>query len=227
MFENEFEKILKKALVNDIEKEYDSFSNDGIILPEHTAQYLRFEKKILKNPMEYANKASGSAWKNIAKRVAIVIITFAVIFGIMMSIPTVRAYVFGKIEKFADHYEHTTDAGDVNQVIGECNIAYLPEGFEVVFDNGKGFVECSDGKSNIALQYDYVCDSMGISINNEDVNERNITIGGHNAFIYERTTEDEQNVIIWYDEGEMVFFVLISDIEVEEMIKVAESVSLK
>lgn len=221
-----FETALRNALIRDLENEYSIYLNADFV-PVHTAKYLRFEKRILKNPIGYVNQANRSVWVNILQRAAIVIIAIMTIAGLMMTIPPVRAFVFSIIEEFVDHNEHTTDVGDINRVIGDCELLYLPEGYSPNKDNGNGFYEWSNGKSRIAIQYDYVGDGLGVSLNADGVKTDDIYIGEFNAVLYRDMTGREINAILWYDETEKLYFLIMSDIEVDEMIKIAEGIQLK
>ena len=224
MSELEFERAIRNALVIDIEKIYglhDDCQDNSI---PHTPKYLSFEKKILKDPMSYVNRISKSIWKRAIQTAAMIILTIAVIFGLMITMPPVRAFVFSVVEEYADHNEHKTFETRPDGVIGECNVGYLPEGFAMVSSSDAGLIVFSDGNSKINLIYDYAHSDTWIAVNNEDVLVQDTMIGEHHGFMYISLSGDKKNGIVWFDEVEKMQFFISSTIDIDELIKVAESV---
>lgn len=227
MSDIEFEKAVRTALIMDIDKTYgfnDDISDSSI---PHTLKYLRFEKKILKDPMGYANRVSQSVSKRVMKTAAMIILTIAVIFGLMMAIPPVRAYVFSIVEEFIDHNEYKTYETRPDGDLGQCTIGYLPDGFEAVSGSSAGMIICSDGYCDITLIYDYAHSESWLFVNNEYVVVQNAMVGEHSAVIYLNSEGNKMNVIVWYDEAEKMQFYISSTIDIDELIKVAESVYIE
>lgn len=227
MSDIEFEKAVRIALIMDIDKTYgfnDDISDRNI---PHTHRYLRFEKKILRDPMGYVNRVSKSVSKRVMKTAAMIVLTIAVLFGLMMSIPPVRAFVFSVVEEFIDHNEHKTYETRADEELGKCIIGYLPEGFDVVSDYSAGMIICSDGNSKIKLIYEYAYSESWLFVDNEEVAVRNTMIGEHSAVIYVTTESDKKNRVVWYDEAKKMQFYISSTIDIDELIKVAESVRIE
>jgi len=223
----EFEKAVRTALIMDIDITYgfnDDISDSSI---PHTPRYLRFEKKILRDPMGYVNRVSQSVSKRVMKTAAMIVLTIAVLFGLMMSIPPVRAFVFSVVEEFIDHNEHKTYETRSNEELGKCTIGYLPEGFDVVSSSNAGRIICYDGYCDITLVYDYAYSSTLMLVNNEDAVVRSAMVGEHSAVIYISSEVDRNNGIVWYDEVKKIQFCISSKIDIDELIKVAESVRIE
>lgn len=227
MSDIEFEKAVRTALIMDIDKTYgfnDDISDSSI---PHTLKYLRFEKRILKDPMGYANRVSQSLSKRVMKTAAMIVLTIAVMLGLMMAIPPVRAFVFSVVEEFVDHNEHKTYEARPDGELGKCTIGYLPDGFETVSGSNAGRIICSDGHCDIILIYDYAYSESWLFVNNEDVVVQNTMVGEHSAVMYISSEVDRNNGIVWYDEVKKIQFCISSTIDIDELIKVAESVYIE
>ena len=81
MLEMTFEQALKNALFADLEKEYGHFMNSDFELPPHSKKYLRFEKKILRDPMGYIHQSKKPVWKTVLQKAALIIIAITVFIG--------------------------------------------------------------------------------------------------------------------------------------------------
>ena len=74
------------------------------------------------------------------------------------------------------------------------------------------------------IQYGYGAkDGTEISINNERVNFSERMIEGVTYYVYEATIDNDYSDVIWYNSNYV--FILKSQLSVEEIVKIAESVS--
>lgn len=226
MSDIEFEKAVRTALIMDIDKTYgfnDDISDGSI---PHSPRYLRFEKKILRDPMGYVNRVSQSVSKRVMKTAAMIVLTIAVLFGLMMAIPPVRAFVFSVVEEFVDHNEHKTYETRIDKEIGKCSVGYIPNGYKISTVNN-GNITLTNGDEIIRIAYDYTHSDMWISVDNDGMKIESIMIGENQATIYNPWEMDKETVIVWFDENEKLCFVVSSTIDAEELIKVAESIYIE
>lgn len=224
MLEMNFEQALKTALFDDLEKEYGQFLNSGFELPPHSKKYLRFEKKILRDPMGYVHQSIRPVWKTVLQKVALIIIAITVFIGLMMTIPPVRAFVFSVVEELAGYDKHSTDEIKTGEMIRDYDIGYLPDGYIEDYDNNTGIKVYSNGDFSIMFIYDYANKATNVLLDKEHLYVSPVTIGTNTGSIYESIDGTRKSVILWYDRHEKVYFILSSNIELEELIKVAESV---
>ena len=101
---------------------------------------------------------------------------------------------------------------------------YIPEGFELVDEMVAEEIysvqNYAKGKHYIALEQDIV--NVGLAIDSEDMNREEVTVQGYQGQL---NSKKGKTILIWAT-GEYVF-TLSSDLDKEEVVKIAESIREK
>lgn len=108
---------------------------------------------------------------------------------------------------------------------------WLPEGYEetkVWETSGLHEITYQDKKGHtFYFTYMLLGSSSEVKIDNEHSDHSEVKINGHDAQLFETNTEGKPSFLIWMDEDETTSFILEGDISGEDMIQVAESISME
>lgn len=166
-----------------------------------------------------------------AKSLAIILMILGVTFGIMLTQPKVYAAVLDVVRTvFEDHdsYSNNIGSSDMDDKTFDNSIvpSYIPEGYKLrqAFYGDYNTDLIYDNKDDVDIQYSYgIKDGTEISVNNERVEFSERQINGITYYIYRATIPDDYNTVIWSKDD--YSFVLESQLSIDEIVKIAESVS--
>lgn len=168
------------------------------------------------------------AVRSIGKTAAGLIIATAVLFGMLVAVsPTIRAAVASFItEWYSDHLAVYFRSNPEAQGGDVWRPRYLPAGYTEREEKRAGaivdvFYENEEGNE---LVFTYISRTANFTIgsDNEGKTKKEILINGNKAVLLETNIEGERSYILW--ENEDAGFSLMGAIEMEELIKIAESV---
>jgi len=171
-------------------------------------------------------KRMNIAKNPVLKHAVAIVMCVCLIFGTMMSIPTVRAAVvdvivqwFEQFTKFAANPE-TDNVSPVSTWVPQ----YLPEGYkniETITQDGISQFIYSNADGN-EIVFTYVTGIGSISVNNEKVTYRTET---HGSIIYQIFESQEAGIdssIVWDMNG--YSFLISGECPIDELMKIAVSV---
>ena len=221
-----FEAMMKNALIERYSNEVDSLMTE----PEEKFSES-FERKAGKIIRKVGiNEQAENIGKIAAKSFSVALIVLGISFVFLLTQPKVYAAVCDVIRSvFSDHDSYSSDSftSDTDGVIFNNSIVppYIPEGYKLrkVFYGDFNVDLVYENEDNLDIHYSYgTKDGTKISVNNERVEFSERRIGGTTYYIYNATVTDDDNTVIFcYDE---YIFVIDSQLSVDEIIKIAESV---
>ena len=221
-----FETMMKNALIERYSNEVDRLMKE----PEEKFSELfdRKVRKIIRKVGIYEH--AENIWKIAARSFSVVLIVLGISFVFLLTQPRVYAAVCDVIRTaFSDHDSYSFDSfiSDTDGVFFDNSIvpSYIPEGYKLrkVFYGDFNVDLVYENEDNLDIHYSYgTKDGTKISVNNERVEFSERRIGGTTYYIYKATVTDDDNTVIFcYDE---YIFVIDSQLSVDEIIKIAESV---
>ena len=231
MTDQELDQLMMRVLLDGLkEEEQQAEDPQSAFVP--SAGYRRQMKKMCRDPLGWKRSKERSLWKGILRRVAMVLLVLTVGFGtVMLTMPTVRAAVLKWVVEVYETYVLYRYSGESPyEEVPAYTITDLPEGFveteraelglivDVVYGNQEG--------DQIALTYRAVKDG-GITWFDTDTSEiSEITINGYQGQFYKTTLLNGSNTLEWIDPTLYLHFIVDGQFEKEEMLHMAESVSL-
>lgn len=227
MTENEFEVLVRQALLQANREEWEPILASGPAFCP-SPRYLSREKKLLAAPFRCAKKQTRPLWKKALQAAACFILLVSVAFGGLMAVsPTARAWVQQIFtEWFGDHVRFTF-SGNAGQETGAWKTGYLPEGFALVKEDGitmKNVVYENAEGVRIYLSYAPADENGMFSTDNEHQDYTQTTINGDPAHLLAAKEPGHMSNLIWANEEEHVAFKLMSGLDSEELIRMAEGV---
>lgn len=231
MTDRELDQLMMRVLLDGLkEEEQQAEEPQSAFVP--SAGYRRQMKKMCRDPLGWKRSKERSLWKGILHRAAMILLVLTVGFGtVMLTMPTVRAAVLKWVVEVYETYVLYRYSGESPyEEVPAYTITDLPEGFveteraelglivDVVYENQEG--------DQIALTYRAVKDG-GITWFDTDTSEiSEITINGYQGQFYKTTLLDGSNTLEWIDPTLYLHFIVDGQFEKEEMLHMAESVSL-
>ncbi|MBR0541656.1 MAG: DUF4367 domain-containing protein [Clostridia bacterium] len=190
-------------------------------LPDDIEPY-KFSKKHERRMKVLFNKMRGGRYHSITTRATVLLVAAILIFAMAvtaMAIPYTREFI---IEKFFDHSTYTVVGGEYSE-IGDIEIGYIPEGFEIY--------EVFNGKTTKRISYKSKSNDMWFDIkfslanqdsyfDTETYNAERIKVN-YKEYVhyYSQTT----NGFLWNNgKYSITIFGIISQ---DEMIRIIESIS--
>lgn len=223
-----FEEMMKYALIERYTSEVNSLKAE----PEEEPFSEAFDKKVSRIIRKVGRKEQFKNFAKLAtKSLTIILMVLGVSFGILMTQPKVYAAVWDVVRTvFEDHDSYSSNASNSNMDGKTFNNnivpSYIPERYKLrqafYGDYNTDLVyENIDGED---IYYGYSTkDGTQISANNERVEFSEKRKDGITYYIYKSTISDEYNTVIWFN-GDYCF-VLKSQLIIDEIVKIAESVS--
>ena len=222
----EFEELLTKALYRATALDMEETPSDAEL--EHLVQpSLKFQRKmraLLRNPTAYARNKRRPIYVKAMRVAASFMITLTVLFTITMAAsPTVRATVSNFVRTwYDDRTEYYVPNRDLHT---EWTLGYIPEGFELVEEYDHMLQNILVYENNDS-EYIYINISTGNAlIDNEHYDYYSMQTNGNITDVYISNDVEYPNMIVLIHEQTGMRIILISEIDISELIKVAESIS--
>ena len=172
------------------------------------------------------SKRTNIAKNTVLKHAVAIVMCVCLIFGTMMSIPTVRAAVVEVIVQWFEQFTKFASNPEIDNVSPVSTWApqYLPEGYqntETLMQDGINQLIYSNANGN-EIVFTYVTEIGSISVNNEKVTYRTETHGGIMYQIFESQEVGIDSSIVWDMNG--YGFLINGNCPVDELVKMAVSV---
>lgn len=233
MTEEEFDALLRRALEDDVRDRYAKLFGPDTVLPEpqHSRRFLRWEKKLLADPLGFARKQARPMWKKALRAAACFLLCAATVVGAALVLsPSARAWVNQRIMYWTDtHAEFTYATADGKPVSEDWRPAYIPEGFketdadwsektgisQMTYENAEGTL--------IHLTAMPAGQNGSISVDNEHSECYDIEINGQPASLFVSNTEGFPSYLLWSNADMTTMFCLMARLSTDELIAIAES----
>jgi hypothetical protein len=220
-----FDKLLTVALYRAAELDYgDIPSDDELDLTIEPSQ--RFQRKmrdLLRNPNRHIRSQRRPLYLKVMRYAAAIFIAFTLLLGTAMAAsPTVRAAVVNFVRTwFEDRTEYQIPGSELHR---EWAFGYIPDGFELIEEARNElqqfYVYQNTNSTNIFI----TISSGRQSVDNEHSDFYQMTINGNAVDVYESNDPQYHSIIVMHDEMYGVFITLNSEIDISELIKIAENI---
>ena len=190
----------------------------------------QFEEKIEKLKKAAARKAS---WKKFARSAVAAVLVILIAFSMLCVFNTeVRAAVVTWIkETFGTYTTYWFNSGE-NLVLPEYELTWIPEDTELISSSSSDRMcvfayQCNTG-GGFTLNYAIANENSQISVYSlDDYHESEaININGHNGDLYLSDNPDDPHALVWLDEDNNVVFIITSNLTVEDILHIANSIKL-
>jgi len=222
----EFEELLTKALYRATALDMEETPSDAEL--EHLVQpSLKFQRKmraLLRNPTAYARNKRRPIYVKAMRVAASFMVTLTVLFTITIAAsPTVRATVTNFVRTwFDDRTEYFVPNRDLHT---EWTFGYIPEGFELVEEYDHMLLIQRVYENNDSVKIIVSISTGKAFIDNEHSDYYSTRINGNIADIYVSNDIEYPSIIVIFHEQTGMRILLISEIDISELIKVAENIS--
>jgi len=169
-----------------------------------------------------------SIFKNITNKAAIIFLVVAISMTVLtVSVDAFRARVFNLIIESTERYlgikveeDKSIEDNSYNEIKGYYVPGYIPEGFELdsIEEFGKTVIITFTNENSQKILFDQSPNGTSYQLDSEDAVKEDVEINGEEGIAL---IKGDFIALFWNNE-ESSFYVL-SDIELEEMIKMAES----
>lgn len=232
MTEQELDHIMRRVLIDSLKMEDERDEKDQAPSFEPTSRYKRRMRAMLADPLSWLHRREHPRWQQIARRAAIVLLTCAVAFGGIMAVsPTARAAV---VRWVVEWYENIIDyvyMGEQNsEALPQYEITELPDGYvETIRNTAPGLVavtyENSDGDV-IYFVYSFMHQGSQTNFILEDEDVYAVMVNEMRGQLFESKSAESRNSLTWIDTDTSIQFNLDCCFGMEELLHMAESVSL-
>ena len=233
MTDRELDRMMQHVLLDAIKRDCEK-ETDDVPAFKPTLRYQRQMAAMLSDPLKWAQKRARPLWKNVAQKIAVILLVFSLSLGSLMAVsPTVRAAVVRWVTEWYETHIVYRYSGE--QIIGEMpqyEITDLPEGYiedervnwpsyvSVVYQNkdtGKTiYLDCTYMQQGSAS--DYVTDGVEVVP---------VTVNGLSGQLFLTDDwENKWNTITWIDAERNLQFEIDANVNRDVILHMAESVSL-
>jgi len=220
-----FDDLLTKALYKAAELDAEDTPSDAELY-ELVQPSLRFQRKMramLRSPNAYARRKRRPMYIKMMRIAAVFIVALVVLGSTVIAIsPVIRSTVVEFVRTWQeDRTEYYMPHRDLHK---DWIFGYIPDGFELVEEINFGH-QLSINYRNYSSTIINISISTGSQIiDNENSVFYNTIINGNIADIYVSNSVDHPNIIVVFQEHTGTLITLISEIDVSELIKIAENI---
>lgn len=220
-----FDAVLKIAAEEALEQEMEEMPS----CEELNEQYKpspSLEKNIRKKLSRHKFKEKAMLYRKTAVKVAACITVVLVSSSILLlSADATRNYIFNAVIKWQEDHFSIQHDGSIESDKKILSPTYLPEGFtEVSIEVIGNIINITyENENGITIEFEQSpSKSTNLLVDNEDKEHEEIEINGHKAYLFITIVDDKSNTLLWEVNG--VFFCIISEVEKDELILIAESI---
>ena len=183
---------------------------------------LRALERLERREERKASARGNGGWR----AVAMIAVVFSLMFGLLLTQPTVRASVLDTVVSFFEKYlsfGFGAEEPAVEYALGEYTVTYLPEGYELIdkqeqphkvkmtFSNG-------EAELHVILYWTALRQADG---DNENATVKSVTIGDYDGWLVQ-ATDSTFIKLIWGDDHHT--FTIQGDLTGKEILKIAENI---
>lgn len=224
--------ILRDIFLDAAAEEY----ADELASTEQIATSQHFQNqidKLLNKSRKWAERHRKPLWKRCVQSVAVFLLVCALTLGtIMVASPTVRAAVVEWIIEWYDtHIIYRFSGKPVAEVVPKYEITELPSEYVIPGEvqeliDGRAVTYSNSVGDTIYFEYVHVESGSALMIKTEGIESKEVKVNGHDGYLYLSNDLGESNAVVWYDEQEKIQFMIDGFVEQEDLLKMADNVSL-
>ena len=233
MTDRELDRMMQHVLLDAIKRDCEK-ETDDVPAFKPTRHYQRQIAAMLSDPLKWAQKRARPLWKNVAQKIAVILLVFSLSLGSLMAVsPTVRAAVVRWVtEWYETHIVYRYSGEQITGEMPQYEIINLPEGYiedervnwpsyvSVVYQNkdtGKTiYLDCTYMQQGSAS--DYVTDGVEVV---------SVIVNGFSGQLFLTDDwENKWNTITWNDAERNLQFEIDANVNRDVILHMAESVSL-
>ncbi len=224
MTDREFDLLLRSALLELNRKELEEAAHLNPIEP--SPRYLRWRIKFLADPFRYGKKHTRPLWRKVLRVALSAVLVIVLTFGAVLAVyPPARQWVARWFETYTV-FSFSSES-DYYRTPGRWYPDYLPEGFELETEEAKdtriNMTFINDDGTKIYLRYSPQVFSNFTADNEHQVYSEIIFSDGTPAILFESSSTNTYNYLIWSDSKTQTAFKIMSTLNPQELITMAES----
>ena len=235
MTDRELDRMMQHVLLDAIKRDCEKETDD--VPPfKPTHHYQRQIAAMLSDPLKWAQKRARPLWKNVAQKIAVILLVFSLSLGSLMAVsPTVRAAVVRWVtEWYETHVVYRFSGEQIADEMPQYEVTDLPEGYaetervewpsyvSIIYQNVN-----DENASWIYLQYIYMQQGASSNFGIENADIIPVTVNGLEGQLYlTRDTEGADSTITWIVPDENMLFAVSAALNANDILHIAESVSL-
>ena len=235
MTDQELDTLMRRVLLDSLKLDAESTAS-GELAFEPTPRYQRQMAEMVKDPLKWERRRARPLWKNVAQKAAVILLVFSLSLGSLMAVsPTVRAAVVRWVtEWYETHVVYRHLGAPIIGKIPQYTITDLPDGY--VEDSEQNISEddfaCKvyyNAESYRSIYFDYAYMQQGTAWTyvTEDAENIAVTVNGVEGEMFLTDDwENTRNTITWFDPQTNIQFSLNANVSQDDILHIAESVSL-
>lgn len=235
MTDRELDRMMQHVLLDAIKRDCEK-ETDDVPAFKPTRHYQRQIAAMLSDPLKWAQKRARPLWKNVAQKIAVILLVFSLSLGSLMAVsPTVRAAVVRWVtEWYETHVVYRFSGEQIADEMPQYGVTDLPEGYaetervewpsyvSIIYQNVN-----DENASWIYLQYIYMQQGASSNFGIENADIIPVTVNGLEGQLYlTRDTEGADSTITWIVPDENMLFAVSAALNANDILHIAESVSL-
>ena len=203
-----------------------------------SARLQRQMSAMLNDPNGWAKRQRRPIWIKVARAAAMILLTFSLSLGALMAVsPTIRAAIINWIVEWYDTqivYRFSGESTeDSDAPLPRYEVTALPEGYEPFNDEiitpgsyDIGYANADGELFWFGYQRMEQGAALAIQEDTENMTAYEVTVNGCKGWVYCSRDTDQHNIIVWIDEYSDLEFNISGFFEKDELLHIAESVSL-
>lgn len=235
MTDRELDRMMQHVLLDAIKRDYEK-ETDDVPAFKPTPRYQRQMAAMVKDPLKWERRRARPLWKNVAQKAAVILLVFSLSLGSLMAVsPTVRAAVVRWVtEWYETHVVYRHLGAPMTGKISQYTITDLPDGY--VEDSEQNISEddfvCKvyyNEESDRSIYFDYAYMQQGTAWTYVTEAAENIAVtvnGLEGEMFLTDDWENTRNTITWFDPQTNIQFSLNANVNQDDILHIAESVSL-
>ena len=231
MTDQELDTLMRRVLLDSLKLDAESAAT-GELAFEPTPRYQRQMAAMVKDPLKWERRRARTLWKNVAQKVAVILLVFSLSLGSLMAVsPTVRAAVVRWVtEWYETHIVYRYSGEDISGEMPYYEISGLPQGYtEIIRDIYEASVSVVyESPSGDMICFDYTHMQQGAAniIAPGDDEILDVTVNGIQGQFFLPHDPADAKTITWIDADSNLQFVVKAFCSETDILHIAESVSL-
>ena len=231
MTDQELDTLMRRVLLDSLKLDAESAAS-GELAFEPTARYQRQMAAMVKDPLKWERRRARPLWKNVAQKVAVILLVFSLSLGSLMAVsPTVRAAVVRWVtEWYETHIVYRYSGEDISGEMPYYEISGLPQGYtEIIRDIYEASVSVvyeSPNGDMICFDYTHMQQGAANIIAPGDDEIIDVTVNGTQGQLFLPHDPADAKTITWIDADSNLQFVVKAFCSETDILHIAESVSL-
>ena len=231
MTDQELDTLMRRVLLDSLKLDAESTAS-GELAFEPTPRYQRQIAAMLSDPLKWAQKRARPLWKNVAQKIAVILLVFSLSLGSLMAVsPTVRAAVVRWVtEWYETHIVYRYSGEDISGEMPHYEISGLPQGYtEIIRDVYEASVSVvyeSPNGDMICFDYTHMQQGAANIIAPGDDEIIDVTVNGIQGQLFLPHNSENAKTITWIDADSNLQFVVKAFCSETDILHMAENVCL-